>query len=137
MTQNDGDSSRGKRGRYWQKSRPILQEFCYDNMIMGVELMHHAHKRAVWVNLLPQVRSVLYPKFTPVPFKEDDLLDQFPEETNAPWPCQEDDAWAGTNLSPTVWLQCHLSLPVNLYGHAIISIWKLRIISALIRKAIG
>ena len=30
-----------------------------------------------------------YPKFTPVPFKEDDIWNGYPEETNAPWYCQE------------------------------------------------
>ncbi|HAV76818.1 MAG TPA: GDP-fucose synthetase, partial [Anaerolineae bacterium] len=64
------------------RARPA--EFFYDNMIMGVELMHHAYKRGVG-KFVATGTVCAYPKFTPVPFKEDDIWNGYPEETNAPY----------------------------------------------------
>src|SRR6266542_537919 len=59
-------------------------EFFYDNLMMGVELMHQAYKNGV--GKFVAIGTVCaYPKFTPVPFKEDDLWNGYPEETNAPY----------------------------------------------------
>ena len=59
-------------------------EFFYDNLIMGVELMHQAWERGV--GKFVAIGTVCaYPKFTPVPFKEEDLWIGYPEETNAPY----------------------------------------------------
>jgi GDP-L-fucose synthase len=59
-------------------------EFFYDNLMMGVQLMHEAWKRGV--EKFVAIGTVCaYPKFTPVPFKEDDLWIGYPEETNAPY----------------------------------------------------
>ncbi len=56
----------------------------YDNIIMGVQMMEAA--RLAGVQKFVQVGTVCsYPKFTPVPFKEDDLWNGYPEETNAPY----------------------------------------------------
>jgi GDP-L-fucose synthase len=58
--------------------------FFYENAIMGVELMEQA--RRAGVAKFVQIGTVCsYPKFTPVPFHEDDLWDGYPEETNAPY----------------------------------------------------
>ena len=58
--------------------------FFYDNAIMGIELMEAA--RLAGVAKFVQIGTVCsYPKFTPVPFREDDLWDGYPEETNAPY----------------------------------------------------
>ena len=58
--------------------------FFYENAIMGILLMEHA--RQIGVSKFVQVGTVCaYPKFTPVPFKEDDLWNGYPEETNAPY----------------------------------------------------
>ena len=58
--------------------------FFYENAIMGVELMEQA--RLAGVAKFVQIGTVCsYPKFTPVPFHEDDLWDGYPEETNAPY----------------------------------------------------
>src|SRR5258707_5052193 len=55
--------------------------FFYDNLTMGVELMEQA--RLQDVSKFVAVGTVCaYPKFTPVPFKEDDLWNGYPEETN-------------------------------------------------------
>ncbi len=58
--------------------------FFYDNLMMGVELIEQA--RRYGVGKFVAIGTVCaYPKFTPVPFKEDDLWDGYPEETNAPY----------------------------------------------------
>src|SRR5438105_6326876 len=55
--------------------------FFYDNAVMGILLMEQARQHAV--SKFVQVGTVCaYPKFTPVPFKEDDLWNGYPEETN-------------------------------------------------------
>jgi len=59
-------------------------ELFYDNLIMGVQLMEEARKARV--KKFVAVGTVCcYPKFTPVPFKEKDLWNGYPEETNAPY----------------------------------------------------
>lgn len=58
--------------------------FFHDNAVMGINLMEGA--RLAGVEKFVQIGTVCsYPKFTPVPFKEDDLWNGYPEETNAPY----------------------------------------------------
>jgi len=58
--------------------------FFYDNAMMGIQLMEAA--RLANVTKYVQVGTVCsYPKFTPVPFREEDLWNGYPEETNAPY----------------------------------------------------
>jgi GDP-L-fucose synthase len=58
--------------------------FFYENAAMGIELMEQS--RRAGVEKFVQIGTVCsYPKFTPVPFKEDDLWNGYPEETNAPY----------------------------------------------------
>jgi GDP-L-fucose synthase len=58
--------------------------FFYDNAVMGIELMEMA--RLAGVEKFVQIGTVCsYPKFTPVPFREDDIWNGYPEETNAPY----------------------------------------------------
>ncbi len=58
--------------------------FFYENAIMGIQLMEQA--RLASVEKFVTIGTVCaYPKFTPVPFKEDDLWNGYPEETNAPY----------------------------------------------------
>jgi GDP-L-fucose synthase len=90
--------------------------FFYENAIMGIQLMEQA--RLVGVAKFVQVGTVCsYPKHTPVPFREDDLWNGYPEETNAPYGLakkmllvqgQAYRAQYGFNV-------IHL-IPVNLYG---------------------
>jgi GDP-L-fucose synthase len=90
--------------------------FFYDNAIMGIELMEQA--RQFGVKKFVAVGTVCaYPKFTPVPFREEDLWNGYPEETNAPYglakkmllvQAQAYRAQYGFNA---VYL-----LPVNIYG---------------------
>lgn len=58
--------------------------FFYDNIMMGVQLIEESRRRNVYKFV--QIGTVCsYPKYTPVPFKESDLWNGFPEETNAPY----------------------------------------------------
>ncbi|MDC0835698.1 GDP-fucose synthetase [Leptolyngbya valderiana BDU 20041] len=59
-------------------------ELFYDNLMMGAQLVHSAYEAGV--EKFTCVGTICaYPKFTPVPFKEDDLWNGYPEETNAPY----------------------------------------------------
>jgi len=59
-------------------------KFFYENAVMGVQLMEQS--RLAGVAKFVQIGTVCsYPKFTPVPFHEDDLWNGYPEETNAPY----------------------------------------------------
>lgn len=91
-------------------------EFFYNNLMMGVQLMHEAYERKV-AKFVALGTICAYPKFTPTPFKEEDLWNGYPEETNAPYglakkmmlvQSQSYRAQYGYN---SIFL-----LPVNLYG---------------------
>ena len=91
-------------------------EFFYDNLMMGVQLMHQAYERGV--EKFVAIGTVCaYPKFTPVPFKEDDLWLGYPEETNAPYGLAkkmllvQSQAYRAQYGYNSIFL-----LPVNLYG---------------------
>jgi len=58
--------------------------FFYDNAIMGVQLIEEARKAGV-AKFVALGTICAYPKFTPVPFREEDLWNGYPEETNAPY----------------------------------------------------
>jgi GDP-L-fucose synthase len=58
-------------------------KFFYDNLIMGIQTMHYACLSGVG-KFVGIGTICAYPKFTPVPFKEENLWDGYPEETNAP-----------------------------------------------------
>ncbi len=91
-------------------------EFFYDNLMMGVQLIHQAWQRGV--EKFVAIGTVCaYPKFTPVPFNEDDLWEGYPEETNAPYGLAkkmllvQSQAYRQQYGFNSVFL-----LPVNLYG---------------------
>ena len=91
-------------------------EFFYDNLMMGVQLMHEAWKRGVG-KFVALGTVCAYPKFTPVPFKEDELWNGYPEETNAPYGLAKKmllvqaQAYRQQYGFNSIFL-----LPVNLYG---------------------
>ena len=58
--------------------------FFYENAIMGIQLIEAARMHKVEKTLIAG-SICAYPKFTPVPFKEEDLWNGYPEETNAPY----------------------------------------------------
>src|SRR5437764_3764145 len=59
-------------------------KFFYDNLMMGVQVIHEAWKAGVR-KVVAAGTICAYPKFTPVPFREEDLWNGYPEETNAPY----------------------------------------------------
>jgi len=59
-------------------------KFFYDNAIMGIQLMHEGYLENI-EKFVALGTICCYPKFTPVPFKEEDLWSGYPEETNAPY----------------------------------------------------
>jgi GDP-L-fucose synthase len=91
-------------------------ELFYDNLMMGAQLIHAAYQAQV--SKFVCVGTICaYPKFTPVPFKEEDLWNGYPEETNAPY--------GVAKKALLVQLQAYRQqygfngiyvLPVNLYG---------------------
>jgi len=111
--------------------------FFYDNLLMGVELMEQARRQGV--EKFVAVGTVCaYPKFTPVPFKEDDLWNGYPEETNAPYGLAKKmllvqaQAYRQQYGLNTIYL-----LPVNLYGPRDSSDpAKSHVIPALIKKCV-
>src|SRR2546425_427875 len=59
-------------------------EFFYDNLMMGAQLIEVARRQGI-EKFVAIGTGCAYPKFTPVPFKEEDLWNGYPEETNAPY----------------------------------------------------
>ena len=91
-------------------------EFFYSNLMMGVQLMHKAWERGV--DKFVAIGTICaYPKFTPVPFKEDDLWIGYPEETNAPYGLAKKMLLVQSQSyrQQYGWNSIFL-LPVNLYG---------------------
>ncbi len=90
--------------------------FFYDNAIMGLQLMEQA--RLAGVQKFVTVGTVCaYPKFTPVPFREDDLWDGYPEETNAPYGLAKKMLLVqGQAYRDQYGFDAIYLIPVNLYG---------------------
>jgi GDP-L-fucose synthase len=117
------------------RARPA--DFFYVNLMMGVQLMHEAWKRAV-SKFIAIGTVCAYPKFTPVPFKEENLWDGYPEETNAPYGLAKKmllvqaQAYRQQYGFNAIYL-----LPVNLYGpRDNFNLETSHVIPALIRKCI-
>lgn len=110
-------------------------ELFYDNLIMGAQLMEEA--RLAGVQKYVSIGTVCsYPKFTPVPFKEEDLWNGYPEETNAPYGLAKKMqlVQAQAYRQQYGFNAIHL-LPVNLYGpRDNFDLAHSHVIPALIRK---
>jgi GDP-L-fucose synthase len=91
-------------------------KYFYENGIMGIMLMEEARKRGV--SKFVTVGTICsYPKFTPVPFKEDDLWAGYPEETNAPYGIAKKALLVqGQAYRQQYAFNAITLLPVNLYG---------------------
>ena len=97
-------------------NRENPRRYFYENAIMGIQLMHEAY-----LNKIEKFVAIgticAYPKFTPVPFKEEDLWNGYPEETNAPYGLAkkmmlvQSQAYREQYDFNSIFL-----LPVNLYG---------------------
>lgn len=91
-------------------------DFFYDNLMMGVELIHQGWKHGVG-KFVALGTVCAYPKFTPVPFREEQLWNGYPEETNAPYGLAkkmllvQSQAYREQYGFNSIFL-----LPVNLYG---------------------
>ena len=90
--------------------------FFYDNAIQGIQLMEHA--RQMGVEKFVAVGTICaYPKFTPVPFKEQDLWNGYPEETNAPYGLAKKMLLVQAQAYRTEYgFNAIYLLPTNLYG---------------------
>ncbi|MDE2028410.1 MAG: GDP-L-fucose synthase [Candidatus Omnitrophica bacterium] len=112
-------------------------KFFYDNLMMGVELMEQARQMGI-----PKFVAIgticAYPKFCPVPFKEDNIWNGYPEETNAPYGLAKKmllvqaQAYRQQYGFNAIYL-----LPVNLYGPGDNFSWdSSHVIPALVRKCV-
>jgi GDP-L-fucose synthase len=117
------------------RARPA--DFFYLNLMMGVQLMHEAWRRGVG-KFVALGTICAYPKFTPIPFKEENLWDGYPEETNAPYGLAKKmllvqaQAYRDQYGFNAIYL-----LPVNLYGpRDNFNLETSHVIPALIRKCL-
>ncbi len=113
-------------GRYW-----------YANLMMGAHILEqsrlHSLRKLVVIGTI-----CAYPKFAPVPFKEDDLWNGYPEETNAPYGIAKKTLLVGAQAYREQYgLDAIFLLPVNLYGpRDNFNLETSHVIPALIRKMI-
>ena len=111
--------------------------FFYDNLMMGVQLIEESRLQGV-KKFVATGTVCAYPKFTPVPFKEDDIWSGYPEETNAPYGLAKKmmlvqaQAYREQYGFNTIFL-----LPANLYGPGDnFDLETSHVIPALIRKCV-
>ncbi len=111
--------------------------FFYDNLMMGTNLLHESYRAGI-AKFIATGTICAYPKFTPVPFKEEDLWDGYPEETNAPYGLAkkmmlvQSQAYREEYGYNSIFL-----LPVNLYGpRDNFDLNTSHVIPAMIRKCI-
>jgi GDP-L-fucose synthase len=117
------------------RARPA--DFFYINLMMGVQLMHEAWR--LGVEKFVAIGTICaYPKFTPLPFREENLWDGYPEETNAPYGLAKKmllvqaQAYREQYGFDAIYL-----LPVNLYGpRDNFNLETSHVIPALIRKCL-
>jgi GDP-L-fucose synthase len=98
-------ANRANPGRYW-----------YANLVMGANVLEQS--RLSGVDKLVVIGTICaYPKFTPVPFKEEELWNGYPEETNAPYGIAKKTLLVGAQAYRDQYgLDAIFLLPVNLYG---------------------
>ena len=117
-------ANRANPGRYW-----------YANLMMGAHILEQS--RIAGVTKLIQIGTICeYPKFAPTPFREDDLWNGYPEETNAPYGVAKKSLLVGGQAYRDQYglTTVHL-LPVNLYGPGDnFDLESSHVIPALIRK---
>jgi GDP-L-fucose synthase len=117
-------ANRANPGRYW-----------YANLMMGVNLLEQCRVRGVGKLVLAGTVCA-YPKFTPVPFHEDELWNGYPEETNAPYGVAKKSILVGAQAYREQYgLDSIFLLPTNLYGpRDNFDLATSHVIPALIRK---
>ncbi|HLM35321.1 MAG TPA: GDP-L-fucose synthase [Gaiellaceae bacterium] len=98
-------ANRANPGRYW-----------YANLMMGAHVVELSRLHGVR-KLVIAGTVCAYPKFTPVPFREDDLWNGYPEETNAPYGVAKKSVLVGAQAYRDQYgLNAIFVLPANLYG---------------------
>ena len=98
-------ANRANPGRYW-----------YANLLMGAHVLEQARLHGTMKVVLAGTVCA-YPKFTPVPFREDDLWNGYPEETNAPYGVAKKSVLVGAqSFRQQYGLNAIFLLPANLYG---------------------
>lgn len=112
-------------------------EYFYENLMMGTQLMHESWKADI-EKFVAVGTICAYPKFAPIPFKEDDIWNGYPEETNAPYGLAkkmmlvQSDVYRSQYGFNSIYL-----LPVNLYGpRDNFDLETSHVIPALIRKCL-
>jgi GDP-L-fucose synthase len=111
--------------------------FFYDNLMMGTQLFHQSYEEGV-----PKFVAIgtvcAYPKFAPVPFKEEDLWNGYPEETNAPYGLAKKMMLVQSQTYREQYgYNSIFLLPVNLYGpRDNFDLETSHVIPALIRKCL-
>ncbi len=112
-------------------------EFFYDNLMMGVQLLHESWRAGV-AKFVAIGTVCAYPKYTPIPFREEELWNGYPEETNAPYGLAkkmllvQSQAYRQQYGYNSIFL-----LPVNLYGPGdSFDLESSHVIPALIRKCL-
>ncbi|MCL4805551.1 MAG: GDP-L-fucose synthase [Anaerolineae bacterium] len=112
-------------------------EFFYDNLMMGAQLLHESWRANV-AKFVAIGTVCAYPKYTPIPFHEEDLWNGYPEETNAPYGLAkkmllvQSQAYRQEYGYNSIFL-----LPVNLYGPGdSFDLESSHVIPALIRKCL-
>ena len=119
-------ANRVNPGRFW-----------YANLMMGVHVLEESRRAGV-EKVVMTGTICSYPKFTPVPFREDDLWNGYPEETNAPYGVAKRALLTGAHAYREQYgLNTIYLLPVNLYGpRDHFDLETSHVIPALIRKMI-
>ncbi|HXB55276.1 MAG TPA: GDP-L-fucose synthase [Vicinamibacteria bacterium] len=109
--------------------------FFYDNLMMGVQLLEECRLQGI-EKVLTVGTICAYPKFTPVPFREEDVWNGYPEETNAPYGLAKKMLLVqGEAYRQQYGLDVIHLLPVNLYGpHDNFDPASSHVIPALIKK---
>jgi GDP-L-fucose synthase len=117
-------ANRANPGRYW-----------YANLMMGAHMLELSRAHSVR-KLVIAGTVCAYPKFTPVPFREDDLWNGYPEETNAPYGVAKKSILVGAqSYRDQYGLDAIFLLPANLYGpRDNFDLETSHVIPALIRK---
>lgn len=109
--------------------------FFFANMAMGLHLIEHGMRRGL--KKFVQTGTVCaYPKFAPIPFKEEDIWNGYPEETNAPYGVAKKALFVMLDAYQREYgLKSAVVVPVNLYGpHDNFDLHTSHVIPALIRK---
>jgi GDP-L-fucose synthase len=112
-------------------------EFFYDNLMMGVQLMHESWKLGIQ-KFVALGTVCAYPKFTPVPFHEEDLWNGYPEETNAPYGLAKKMMLVQSqSYRQQYGFNSIFLVPVNMYGpRDNFNLQSSHVIPALIRKCV-